>query len=163
RLSFAPWRPVQWPPCSLPAPVEALPTVAVEVFDVAPSNDEIVTFARRNMGADISRDFRDDVRLGHPSLDHSVNQPIGTQVFDASDSERKGRIVAPGFDLLGKEGFGTETEPGLAVLEEVHRRRSDEGGDECVGRIAVDFLRRADLTHLSLVEHGDAVAKTHCL
>src|SRR5262245_42092571 len=113
------------------------------------------------MGADISRDFRDDVRLGHPSLDHSVNQAIGTEVFDASDTERKGRIVAPGFDLLGKEGFGTETEPGLAVLEEVHRRRSDEGGDECVGRIAVDFLRRADVTHLSLVAYGVGDGEYH--
>ena len=38
-----------------------------------------------------------------------------------------------------------------------HVRRADEIGDEARLRALVDFLGRADLLHLAVVEHGDAV------
>ena len=50
-----------------------------------------------------------------------------------------------------------------ARLVEVHRRRPDERGDEHVGRVVVQVLRRVDLLQVAVLEHGDAVAHRHRL
>ena len=49
------------------------------------------------------------------------------------------------------------------AADEVHRRRADEAGDEQVGRIVVDLLRRADLADLAVLHHHDAIAQRHRL
>ena len=48
-------------------------------------------------------------------------------------------------------------------LEQVHRRRADEPGDEQVTGRVVEHLRRVDLLEPALLEHGDAVAHRHRL
>src|SRR5262249_12188476 len=140
------------------APAGGPPAVAVEAFDVAPSNDEIIALARHDLGADIGRDFRDDVRFQRVPLDHAVDQTVGAEIFDPGDAEWKRNIVARGLNLHRQERLRPQAEVGLAVLDEVHRRRADEGGDEGVGGIAINLLRRADLTDLAVVEDRDAVA-----
>ena len=45
--------------------------------------------------------------------------------------------------------------------DEVHRRRSDEGRHEGIGRAGVDFLGRGDLLEFSIVEDRDALADGH--
>ena len=48
-------------------------------------------------------------------------------------------------------------------VEEVHLRRADEAGDEEVGRVVEDLLRRADLLHEAVLHDDDAVAEGHGL
>ena len=43
------------------------------------------------------------------------------------------------------------------AVEKVHARRPDEPGDEQIGRVIVDILRRIDLLQDTLVQHGDSV------
>ena len=49
------------------------------------------------------------------------------------------------------------------AVQEVHRRRADEAGDEEVGRIVVDLARRVDLLDDALVHDRDAVGQRHRL
>ena len=49
------------------------------------------------------------------------------------------------------------------LRDDVHRRRADEGRDEAVGGVVVDFRRRSHLPHLPVVDDGDAVAHAHRL
>src|SRR5262249_56759981 len=113
----APPRPGRWWRCSRPAPVEAPPVVAVEAFDVVPSNDEVVALARRDVGADISRNFRDDVRFRVASFDHAVDQTVGPEIFDPSDAERKRDVVAYGLDLHRQERLWPQAEIDRAILD----------------------------------------------
>src|SRR5262249_60283370 len=113
------------------------------------------------MGTDIGRYFRNDVCLGAASFEDAIYEPIGPKIFNAADPEWESLIVAHGLDFLGQESFRSETEIGLAVLDQIHGRRADEGGDEDVGRVAVDFLRRAHLADSALVEHGNPCARAH--
>ena len=46
---------------------------------------------------------------------------------------------------------------------QVHRRRAEEVGDEIADRIGIDVHGRADLHHLALVHHDDAVGQRHRL
>src|SRR5438094_362556 len=103
------------------------------------------------------------MRLGYSALDHAIDQAVGTEIFDPADAKGKGEVVAAPLHLARQKGLRSEAEPGLAVLDQIHWRRSDERGGKSVRRIAVDFLRRTDLAHAALVEHGDAVAETHRL
>ena len=48
-------------------------------------------------------------------------------------------------------------------VQEVHRRRADEVGDEHAGRPIVDFLRRADLLDPARVHDRDAIGHRHRL
>ena len=48
-------------------------------------------------------------------------------------------------------------------LDDVHRRRAEEAGDERVGRLAVDFGRRAQLSDPAPLHDGDAIAQAHGL
>ena len=45
------------------------------------------------------------------------------------------------------------------AVQEVHRRRAEEAGDESVRRTIVNLQRRADLLQFARREHGDAVAQ----
>ena len=48
-------------------------------------------------------------------------------------------------------------------LQQVHRRRTDELGDEDVRRVVVDLVRRPDLLELPGAEDGDPVREAHRL
>ncbi len=48
-------------------------------------------------------------------------------------------------------------------LEQVHRRRTDERGNEHVDRVVVEVLRRVDLLEVAVLEHRHSVAHRHCL
>src|SRR5262249_12676407 len=58
-------------------------------------------------------------------------------------------------------------QPGSVLLQparhEVHRRRSDEAGDEARRRMVVEFLRRADLLDAPVMHHPHAVGERHGL
>ena len=43
----------------------------------------------------------------------------------------------------------------------LHGRRTDKPGDEGVGGLVIDFLRRADLAHRTGFHHRDAIAQPH--
>ena len=59
---------------------------------------------------------------------------------------------------------GTTSRPSsITAVEQVHRRRADEGRDEGVARRVVDRVRRADLHQPALVQHPDPVAHRHRL
>ena len=49
------------------------------------------------------------------------------------------------------------------ALEEIHRRRADEAGDELVVRLVVEFERRADLLDDAVMHHHDLVGHGHGL
>ena len=48
-----------------------------------------------------------------------------------------------------------------ADIEKVHRRVTDEAGDEKVGRPVVDLLRRCELLHRAVLHHRDEVGHGH--
>ena len=48
-------------------------------------------------------------------------------------------------------------------VDEVHRGRADEAGDEQVHRMLVQRLRAVDLLQLALAQHGDAITHRHRL
>ena len=50
-----------------------------------------------------------------------------------------------------------------ARLDEVHRRRADEGGDEEVAWLSVERLRRVDLEDPAVTHHCDALSERHRL
>ena len=50
-----------------------------------------------------------------------------------------------------------------AALQEIHRRRADEAGDEEVARLVVEIERRADLLHLAVAHDDDLVGHGHGL
>ena len=52
---------------------------------------------------------------------------------------------------------------GKRRVKEVHLRRADEAGDEEVGRVVEDLLRRADLLDEAVAHDDDAVAQRHGL
>jgi len=52
-----------------------------------------------------------------------------------------------------------DTAAGGSTSQQVHRRRTDEPGDEDVGGMVVDVLRRADLLQDTFREHGDPLAE----
>ena len=67
-------------------------------------------------------------------------------------------------DALGPEPDGGGTEFGRRrAADQVHLWRADEAGDEHVGRVAIQFQRRADLLDAAGVQHHDAVGQRHRL
>ena len=68
-----------------------------------------------------------------------------------------------GYHFLRQEVFRPEAEIPAVPGDEVHRRRADKGGDEAIGGIVIDRRRGSHLTHLAVVDHGDAVAHAHRL
>ncbi len=50
-----------------------------------------------------------------------------------------------------------------AGREQVHRRRTDEPGDEQIGRVLIELHRRPDLLDAARVEDNDAVGQRHRL
>ena len=67
----------------------------------------------------------------------------------------------------GRHRFAEPLEVHPAVghrrLEEVHRRRADETGDERVDRVVVQLARGVDLLEYAVLEHRDTVAHRHGL
>src|SRR6266852_2474790 len=115
------------------------------------------------MSANVGRDLRDQTRFRRTTIDQAIDQAVSTEVLDAGDAERKIDVVAVRFNLFWQERLWPETDPSVAVLYQVHRRRSNERGGEDIRRTAIDFVRGADLADTALVEDGDAVAQTHRL
>ncbi len=66
--------------------------------------------------------------------------------------------------LAAIEQAGPASVPALqAQRNEIHRRRTDEAGDEQVGRVVVDLLRRAELLDDAVLHHRHLVAEGHGL
>src|SRR3982074_872086 len=107
------------------------------------------------MSANVRRDLRDQTRFRRTAIDQAIDQAVSTEVLDAGDAERKVDVVAVRFNLFRQERFRPESDPGLAVLDQVHRRRSNESGRKDIRRIAIDFMRRADLADPALVKNSD--------
>ena len=76
-----------------------------------------------------------------------------------------------GRDVAGAPGLGERHAEareqhgviGERRVDEVHRRRADERGDEEVPRLAIEHLRRVDLLHGAVAHHGHARAERHRL
>src|SRR5260370_22690666 len=122
--------------------------LAVEALDVAAADYEVVFLACRELGANIGRYFRDDMRLGAVAFEHAINQPIGAEILYASHAQGEVDRVAVSLHLARQESFRPEAEPCRAVIDEVHRWRADEGGNERVHRPAIELVRRANLDDL---------------
>src|SRR3954468_17572243 len=76
-------------------------------------------------------------------------------------------LVGGGLESLAVDGDHAVAELHTAVgdrdLDEVHRRRADEAGDEEVRRAVVHVARGVDLLEQTVLEHGHAVAHRHGL
>src|SRR2546430_17620720 len=127
------------------ASVDAPATLALEADDVLPPHGKVVDPAGIDMRANVGRDLRDQARLWRSAVDHAIDQSVSAEIFDASDAERKVDVVAIRLNILRQERLRPESYPGLAFLDQVHRRRSDESGGEEFRRRAVDLMRSADL------------------
>ena len=110
------------------------------------------------------RQFRGDHLFRIEAFDRAVDDPLGAKILGTVDAERKfGDSLAVVDHFLGQEILGPEAEIAAIVATNIHRRRADEGRDEAIGGIVVDFRRRSDLPHAAVVDDGDAVAHAHRL
>jgi hypothetical protein len=46
------------------------------------------------------------VRFGRSAFEHAIDQPIGTEIFDARDAERQRDVVVAAFDSARQERLG---------------------------------------------------------
>ena len=88
-------------------------------------------------------------RLGPDAEDHAIGAGL-TRPPCSDRAERGTARIA--------------TSPAVEVgLDEIHRRRADEPGDEEVARLLVENLRRVDLEDVAVSHHGDPLAERHRL
>ena len=121
---------------------------------------------------------RDEPRLRAADLRAAEDECVGSELLDDLDPrgdpfgaelqclrpqaehERRGAVHG-----LAAYRYALGAERDAAVLErhfaEVHRRRTDEAGDEAVARTVVEIARRPALLQASVVEDRDAVAERH--
>ena len=94
-------------------------------------------------------------RLGAHADGDAATDPCGEVVDECRCVERDHDVTDDGGEsrVATLDGCG----------EEVHRRRTDERGDEEVGRPVVEIARSIALLDLAAVEHGDTVAHRHRL
>ena len=120
-----------------------------------------------------------------------IKEGLAAETFDHRDARRNGPVAgfgkAFGPDADGNViahrrdgGAGRELElergePGAARVtvrpetavnlggEEIHARRTEEAGDEAIGRAIVELERGADLLDDAVVEHDDAARHGHGL
>ena len=127
------------------------------------------------LGVDAGRvDVKSDVRIRAELLEHRdldvdprqrrigearVLEGSGPDPEDDRAARRRGPVSAER-DPVAAELDRVAVEP---RLDEVHRRRADEGRDEEVDRARVERLRRVDLLHPAVAHHGDALAERHRL
>ena len=71
------------------------------------------------MRANVGRDLRDQARFGCSAVDQPVDQAVSAEILDAGDAERKIDVVAIRLYLLRQECFRPESDPDLAVLDQV--------------------------------------------
>ena len=121
-----------------------------------------------------SVDREDDVRVGaelleHRHLDLDLGQPrFGERrVLEAlrpNPEDHPARATGP---PPGRQRDAEACELDRAVgdvrLDEVHRGRADEGGDEEVDRMLVEVLRRIHLLDAPVAHHRHALAERHRL
>ena len=103
---------------------------------------------------------------GAPSRTCSGRSPSLTSLRASISCSSSGRAQHLGrerdVDVLPAEAPAAVARLERAV-DQVHRRRAEEGGDEDVGGAPVDVLRRADLLQHALAHHGDPVPHRHRL
>src|SRR3954470_15360845 len=78
---------------------------------------------------------------------------------------RKAHPVVSHLRLPWDEMLRSEPEQlaGGDIGNQVHRRRTEERGDESIGRIVVELMRGPDLTDPALLHDRDAIAHAHGL
>ncbi|HWJ32189.1 MAG TPA: hypothetical protein VNR59_07600 [Gaiellaceae bacterium] len=133
----------------------------------------------------VADDLAQLLRLHRRRVDGEVEIHLGAHVLLDVDGDVERRAVARHADVLrtdaerdaaadvdllrhgqlvraeaGDEGTVALDEVGL---DEVHRGRADEAGDEEVRRRVVEHLRLVDLLQVPVAQHADAVAERHRL
>ncbi len=115
------------------------------------------------------------------AVDLAMDQPLRAKLLDIEDLHRRG-AGAPGLGGTqafradaqdrGPVGRARELDLGIAEhrlpaadsrVDQVHRGRADEAGDEGRGRAVVELQRLADLLHLAAVQHDQPVGQRHRL
>src|SRR5579862_669373 len=92
------------------------------------------------------------------NADQDVATAVGSQARAGSERVRANRERMP----LERDRRPFRREGELA-LDQVHRRRADETGDEAVGGTVVDVLRSVDLLEQTVAHDSDAIAHRHRL
>ena len=82
-------------------------------------HDEIVDPAHVNVRSNVRRDFRDQTRFRRTAIDQTIDQAVSAEILDAGDAEWKIDVVAIRLYLLRQECFRPESDPDLAVLDQV--------------------------------------------
>src|ERR1019366_6521514 len=120
-----------------------------------------------NVGAAYLAEY---LRIGAGGLDHHDFRvhPVGPdqKVFGAHADDNlapflRRRSRCGKEQAVGHLHLQTGAVPDQLALEEIHRRRADEAGDEQVRRVVVEFQRRADLFGLAGVHDHDLVGHGH--
>ena len=110
-----------------------------------------------------------DLEGQRPDPGIAVEQRRVLEVLRADTDDHVGRFLVPRehvVDLLGQHDFAerqAHPDVGQGRREEVHRRGSDEPGDEQVGGTVVELLRRADLLSHPGQQHHHPIAQRHRL
>jgi hypothetical protein len=118
-------------------------------------------------------DVEDHVRLGAELLDDAGPNPhprqgrIGGRAVLEVGRPNADQHAPLRHGELGRECESVAAEASLALrdhgLDEVHRRRADEGGDEEVGRRVEQVLRRVHLLEAAVADDRDTLAERHRL
>ena len=103
---------------------------------------------RRRSRYECWSDLRDHMGFQSPPLQHAINQSVGTRYSTRVTRNGKATFSPTWLDSRAAERIPAGSQDRFTVLYQVHRRRADEGRDEGVGRVDVDFLRSTDLAEL---------------
>src|SRR6266850_7311144 len=147
--------------------------------------EEIATPGRR-LNADSSPNLSGEglLRLHHDgiAIDLASHQDMIADQFDGIDRpaqtvgragadhpaifrpEAQPHALAGPYKTCRQGSVGGLEAPALQLAaDEVHGRRADETGDENIGWIVVDAVRRIDLLEPPLIQNGDPMAERHGL
>src|SRR5215831_15658379 len=109
------------------------------------------------------RQFRGDRLFRVEALDHAIDDSLRAEILGTVDAELEFGESLTVDHVLGQEILRPESEIAAVARNDIHRRRTDEGRDEAVGGVVVDFRRRPYLSHLPAFDHRNAVAHAHRL
>ena len=94
----------------------------------------------------------------------AVYQPFCAEILEPGDLKGiRHHFAGVPQKISRKKGLRSEAGQEISLLDQVHRRRTDKGGNERVSRPLVYLGRGPDLTNPALIHNNNSVAKPHGL
>src|SRR6185437_2587664 len=132
-----------------------------EKTQVPARHHELLDFARFHLADSFRAQLEQHLGVAELAVHAPVSEPFGAEKFDPLDAhEEGGHIGGFGRSCTWQDVLGAKAYDPAVMLQQIHRRCADESGDECVGRLVVKLLWRAQLAQRACLHHRDAVAES---